>query len=55
MLLEYLRTGDEADVDYFVREYLDQVGGSALNSLRFRQYLVMDVYFTVAGFVTDLG
>ncbi len=55
MLLEYLRTGDETDVDYFVREYLDQVGGSALNSLLFRQYLVMDVYFTVAGFVTDLG
>ena len=55
MLLEYLRTGDEADAGYFASEYLDQVGGSALESLLFRQYLVMDVYFTVAGFVTDLG
>ncbi len=55
-LSDFLKTGDPSETEFFVKEFLRNLGGEAsLQSLLFRQYLTMDVYFAAADFVTGLG
>ena len=54
-LLHYLKTGDISELEYFVDEFLNKAGRSALESLLFRQYVSMDMYFTVVEFIKGLG
>lgn len=52
---EFLKFGDGAEIEYFVDEYLAALGPNAIKSQIFRQYIVMDVYFSVAEFIESLG
>ncbi|WP_077613152.1 response regulator transcription factor [Clostridium sp. Marseille-P2415] len=50
----FLKNGSVPEVKYFVEEYLEACGNN-FKSLIFRQYILMDVYLAVIGFVTQLG
>ena len=52
---EFLKFGDGAETEYFVDEYLAGFGINAIKSQIFRQYIIMDVYFSVAEFVGSLS
>ena len=54
-ILEFLRTGDRGETKYFVGEFFRELKGSAMKSAMFRQYVAMDTYFCVAGFLEELG
>ena len=54
-LVHFIKTGDRAECDYFVDEFIDSTCGEALQSMLFRQYVTMDVYFATIEFVTGLG
>ena len=51
----FLKSGEKEEVHFFVEEYLKSLGNEFRNSILFRQYLVMDMYFTVMRFLEDLG
>lgn len=50
----FLKNGSGPEVKYFVEEYVDACGNN-FKSMIFRQYILMDVYLAVVGFVTQLG
>lgn len=52
---EFLKIGDGAETEYFVDEYFAGLGANAIKSQIFRQYIIMDVYFSVAEFVDSLS
>jgi len=52
---EFLKFGDGTETEYFVDAYLSGLGSNAIRSQIFRQYIIMDVYFSVAEFVETLG
>ena len=52
---EFLKFGDGAETEYFVDEYLAGFGANAIKSQIFRQYIIMDVYFSVAEFIEGLS
>ena len=54
-LFSFLKTGDISQVESFVDEFISNIGEKALNSMVFRQYAVMDIYFAVTEFVAGLG
>lgn len=54
-LLHFIKTGDRSECDYFVNEFIDNACGDALQSMLFRQYVTMDIYFATVEFVTGLG
>lgn len=51
---EFLKTGENDETAYFVREFFSNLGGSALKSVMFRQYIAMDAYFTVCDFLRSI-
>lgn len=54
-IVDFLKTGNADDTEFFIEEL---TGGSDTNfteSLIFRQYMVMNIYFTAAAFIEDLG
>lgn len=53
--MDFLKTGEVTDAAAFLDAFIDKIGEKALNSMIFRQYAVMDIYFTVTDFVTGLG
>lgn len=54
-LQEYLKLGDKSEADDFIAETMDGLTTSAMHSLIFRQYIIMDTYFCVCDFVEGLG
>lgn len=52
---EFLRKGGQAETEFFIEEFVGNIGESALRSNMFRQYLAMDVYFAVGAFLESLG
>lgn len=50
----FLKNGSVPEVKYFVEEYLEACGNN-FESLIFRQYILVDIYLAVIGFVTQLG
>ena len=54
-LQEYLKLGDKSEARRFVDEMFDSLESSVTQSIVFRQYLVMDAYFTVCDFVEGIG
>ena len=54
-VVDFVKTGNKDEVEYFVDELSRGSGTNFTKSLLFRQYIVMNVYFTVAGFVEELG
>ncbi len=51
----FLRRGELEEIGYFLEEYLRSVGSAGEESVIFRQYLIMDLYFSVAKFLEELG
>lgn len=51
---EFLKFGDGAEIEYFVDEYLMGLGANAIKSQIFRQYILMDVYFSVSEFLQGI-
>ncbi len=47
----FLRGGDVGEIRYFVEEYIKNIGEAGNNSLIFRQYIAMDMYFAAVNFV----
>lgn len=52
---EFLKTGSRDETTYFVEEYLKSIGKENRNSLLFRQYMIMDMYYIVAGYIEEMG
>ena len=49
-LRAFLDRGDAAETEYFLDAFFDGLGEGALDSMMFRQYIVMDTYFCVADY-----
>lgn len=50
----FLRSGESSEVDFFVEEYLRNIGSAGESSIIFRQYIVMDMYFAATKFLEEL-
>lgn len=55
IVLNFLRSGSLGDTTHFVEDFLNSFGEENVTSLLFRQYIVMDMYFTVASFLESIG
>jgi len=53
-ITEFLRLGSQEELEFFADEFIKGLGNGALNSFMFRQYIAMDVYFSVLGFLESL-
>ncbi|NLM11878.1 MAG: response regulator [Clostridiaceae bacterium] len=51
----FLRSGEADEIGYFVEEFLQNIGAASEKSLLFKQYILMDIYFTVISFLNDIG
>lgn len=51
----FLKTGLKSEVAHFVNGYFSSLGGENMESLMFRQYVMMDMYFAAAGMLEQLG
>lgn len=54
-VLEFLKTGDIGDVVFFVEEYFKIMGKEGNKSLVLRQYILIDMYVIVTGYLEELG
>lgn len=52
---EFLRGGEIEEIRYFVEGYIRNIGAEGNNSLLFRQYIVMDMYFAAVHFLEQMG
>ncbi|OUO79696.1 DNA-binding response regulator [Blautia sp. An249] len=52
---DFLKVGAKEEVENFIENYFRKVGSGTYNSVMFRQYLMMDMYFCVAGVLESLG
>jgi two-component system response regulator YesN len=51
----FLRKGLKNEVSYFIDDYTHSLGAENIDSYLFRQYIAMDIYFSTAAFVEQLG
>jgi two-component system response regulator YesN len=51
LIKEFLRRGDVAETEFFMREFFNGMGKNAMKSTMLRQYIAMDIYFCVTEFV----
>lgn len=52
---KFLGSGSKSEIRHFVDEFLLSVGEANIDSLLFRQYIIVDIYLTVAAFIERLG
>lgn len=50
----FLKNGTLEEVENFLEEYFSNIGEQNFQSLLYRQYMVMDLYFSVVDFLEDL-
>ncbi len=50
---EFLKFGTKREVGYFVDEFLKGLGSTAMDSSIFRQYIVMDTFFSITEFLDE--
>ena len=53
-IIRFLKTGNADEIIYFVSEFFMNIGEDAINSMMLRQYIAMDSYFAVVGFMKEL-
>lgn len=53
-VINFLKNGSPAEVEYFIDEYFAGFGQN-IHSLMFRQYIMMDLYLAITGFITQMG
>ena len=51
----FLKTGLKGEVGHFIDEYMDSLGARNVQSLLFRQYVTMDMYFAAVAVLEQLG
>ena len=51
---KFLKLGNHDEIPFYVGEFIKSVGEDAFGSYIFRQYIAMDVFFAVSGFVDEL-
>lgn len=51
----FLKSGSKDEIDHFIERYFLSLGEKNTNSLIFRQYLAMDIYFATMSFIESLG
>lgn len=54
-VVQFLKTGNEEEIPFFIDEFFMGIGEAAVKSMMFRQYITMDTYFAVLGFVKELA
>ncbi len=54
-LEQFLSTGLKGDAESFIDEYFDKAGGKNIQSILFRQYVVMDIYIITINFSQKMG
>ncbi len=52
---KFLKLGNIDEIPFYVSEFVASVGEDAFRSYIFRQYIAMDVFFAVSGFVKELS
>ena len=52
---KFLKLGNIDEIPFYVNEFVASVGEDAFSSYIFRQYIAMDVFFAVSGFVEELS
>jgi len=51
----FLKSGLKSDIHFFIEEYYYNMGESNMNSILFRQYIIVDMNFAVISFIENLG
>ncbi|MDF2803773.1 MAG: DNA-binding response regulator [Anaerocolumna sp.] len=54
-VLAFLKTGEYDDVSFFVQEYFKRMGKEGNRSIVLRQYILIDMYVIVTGYLDELG
>ena len=52
---KFLKLGNLDEIPFYVGEFVKSVGEDAFNSFIFRQYIAMDVFFAVSGFLEEIS
>jgi two-component system response regulator YesN len=52
---KFLKNGTKEEIHDFTKEYLSSVGAVNIKSMLFRQYIIMDIYFSVTAFIESVG
>lgn len=55
IVMNFLKNGLKTDVEFFIDQYIHNMGEGNMSSLMFRQYVVMDVNFVIMQFQEELG
>lgn len=55
ILVNFLKSGSSEEVKHFIIDYFAGLGEDNINSLLFRQYVAMDMYFGTVAFIEELG
>lgn len=51
----FLKSGEAEEISYFVEEFLKSIGSASEKSFLFKQYIIMNIYFTVVAFLKEIG
>ena len=51
----FLRNGEEEEITFFVEEFLKSIGSASQKSFLFRQYVLLDIFFTAQIFLKEIG
>ena len=55
MAESFLKKGELSEIHFFVEEFLKSIGRKGKESLLFKQYIIMNVYFTALNFLKEIG
>lgn len=55
IIRNFLYNAMEEEVEDFVKNYISMIGDSAVNSLLFRQYILLNIHFSTMDFAQKLG
>lgn len=51
----FLKSGEADEITFFVEEFIKSVGRASEKSFLFKQYVIMNIYFTVLTFLKEIG
>lgn len=51
----FLKNGEEEEISFFVEEFLKSIGSASEKSFLFRQYILLDVFFSAQIFLKEIG
>lgn len=55
VIYHFLSSGDVSEVELLLQEYIKSLGVRSTDSILFRQYLIMNIRFTVTAFIKQYG